>query len=189
MAKKKGSSKLRDLSKEMPNAEELYDIVSSIDATDARACVLVLAALVDGLLEKAIRINFVDLDDAKFNGIFRDTTAPLQSFSAKIILAHALGIVDDQFKSQLDKFRAIRNVFAHAVKLVDFDDPVVAAECNKLNPQLLMRDEYEPESDTPRERFTAVGLFIGLHLREYFRFRQCELTAAKKLTPFRGKHG
>ena len=186
---KKGSSKLRDLSKEMPNAEELYEIVSSIDATDARACALVLAAMVDGLLEKAIRINFVDLDDAKFNGIFRDVTAPLQSLSAKIILAHALGIIDDQFKSQLDKFRAIRNAFAHAVKLVDFDDPIVAAECKKLNPQLLMRDEYQPESDTPRERFTAVGLFIGLHLREYFRCRADELSTANRVTPFRAKHG
>jgi len=124
--KKKGSSKLRDLSKEMPNAEELYDIVSSIDATDARACALVLAAVVDGLLEKAIRINFVNLDDAKLNGIFRDVTAPLQSLSAKIILAHALGIIDDHFKSQLDIFRAIRNAFAHAVKLGRVDKSIDA---------------------------------------------------------------
>jgi hypothetical protein len=187
--KNQGSSKLRDLSKEMPNAEELHGIVSNIDTADARACVLVLAAFVDGLLARVIHINFVDMDKAKFNGIFRDVTAPLQSFSAKIILAHALGIIDDQFKSQLDKFRAIRNAFAHAVKLVDFDDPIVAAECNKLNPQLLMRDEYQPETDSPRERFTAVGTFIGLHLTEYFRFRVAELNSAKRPTPFRGKHG
>jgi hypothetical protein len=43
--------------------------------------------------------------------------------------AHAMGIIGNELKSQLDRFRSIRNAFAHAMLSVSFDDELIAAEC------------------------------------------------------------
>jgi hypothetical protein len=146
---------------------------------------------VDGLLERAINLNFVALGKEKYAHVFRDPMAPLSSFSAKILIAYALGIIDNEYKSQLDRFRSIRNVFAHAVKPVDFETDIIAAECNKLDPQRLMKAKYEPETDSPRERFTTVGTFIGLHLTEYCKLRIDQIGDGTRPlpSPFRGKFG
>jgi hypothetical protein len=43
--------------------------------------------------------------------------------------AHAMGIIGNELNSQLDRFRSIRNAFAHAMLSVSFDDELIAAEC------------------------------------------------------------
>jgi hypothetical protein len=73
------------------------------------------------------------------------------------IEAHAMGIIGNELKSQLDRFRSIRNAFAHAMLSVSFDDELIAAECRKLDPQLLTKLQYRGATDTPQERFIAVG--------------------------------
>jgi hypothetical protein len=182
---------LHDLSRLLPTANELEDIITKIDEAEPRAAALVLSSLVDGLLEIAIDLNFIALGKDKHVAIFRDRAAPLSSFSAKIIIAHAMGIIDSEFASQLDKLRTIRNAFAHAVKQIDFDNEAVAAGCQKLSPQRLMKATYQPETDSPRERFTVVGTFAARHLIEYclFRTRKIKDGSWPLPSPFRGKFG
>jgi hypothetical protein len=192
MGKKQISKKptLRSFSKQMASADELEELVSWIDKADARASALVLAAWLDGLLERAIRMNFVDMGEEKFNALFRDDSAPLQSFSSKIKMAHALGIFDDNLKRQVDILRKIRNFFAHAIKTVDFEAPIVAQECLKLDLQKVTHGNYEPENDTSKEKFISMALFIGLHLYEYFTFRKNEISSGRASSPkpFLGKY-
>lgn len=92
------------------------------------------------MLERAIDLNFLLLSRKKDNALFRDKGAPLSSFSAKIAVAHALGIFDDEYRDQLDRFRAIRNTFAHAIRPFDFNEPTIATECLKLDPRRLMNE-------------------------------------------------
>jgi len=48
--------------------------------------------------------------------------APLATFSSKIKLAFALGLITRKTRRQLDVIRQLRNDFAHARGALDFDD-------------------------------------------------------------------
>jgi hypothetical protein len=131
---------LHELSRQLPSGDEYATFIDSLHEIDARAAALVLASFIDSMLERAIDLNFLLLSRKKDNALFRDKGAPLSSFSAKIAVAHALGIFDDEYRDQLDRFRAIRNTFAHAIRPFDFNEPTIATECLKLDPRRLMNE-------------------------------------------------
>jgi hypothetical protein len=133
---------------------------------DPRAAAIILSSLVETILELAISSKMVRLNERNFESMFRGGTAPLSSLSAKIAMAFALGLVGAELRSQLDRFRSIRNVFAHAMVRVTFDHPEIVEECLKLDPQKIIEGRYEPATDSPRERFTMVGwITVTLLLR------------------------
>jgi hypothetical protein len=149
--------------------------MDDIDHMDGRAAALILSALIDNTLEYVIRARFVPLNKSNFDALFRNPTAPLSSLSAKIALAHAMGIVGDELRIQLNRLRSIRNAFAHAMVSVSFDDPEIVAECKKLDPQSITRGKFQPEDNTPRERFTAVGTAALTILLRYMRHAHNEV--------------
>jgi hypothetical protein len=133
--------------------------MASLNEMDGRAAALILSSILDTVLETAIKFHFVQLSKRRFNSVFRNPTAPLSTFSSKIAIGYALGIYGDELRSQMDRIRSIRNAFAHAMLSISFDDPVIAAACNKLDPRRLMTEgeTYQAEKNTPRERFTVTA--------------------------------
>jgi hypothetical protein len=59
--------------------------------------------------------------------------APLSGMNQKIIAGYALGHYDDVLRENLNIVRNIRNVFAHAKKIVIFDHPLIVAELAKVS--------------------------------------------------------
>jgi hypothetical protein len=116
---------LYDLSKQLPTADEFAALMKDIDSMDGRAAALILAAMIDNFLELAIITKFTNRDRRRLNAIFRSSTAPLTSLSAKISVAHALGLCGNELRIQLDRIRSIRNAFAHAMLSISFDDPLM----------------------------------------------------------------
>jgi hypothetical protein len=57
---------------------------------------------------------------------------PFNTFDQKIITAFAFRIFDDATKDNLKIIKNIRNVFAHAKKLIDFDHELISAEFRKV---------------------------------------------------------
>ena len=57
---------------------------------------------------------------------------PLSSFNAKIDIARALEIVDDETYNTLRILKSIRNEFAHPKSMPNFDDAAIVKECRKL---------------------------------------------------------
>ena len=182
MAKSKPKKRsLNDLSRQMPSAAEFQDSMDQLDVMDDRAAALILAAILDNLLEMAIEVNLVALSDQRRAALFRSSEAPLSTFSAKIAIAHALGVYGEDFRRQIDKMRTIRNAFAHAMLPISFDEPVVLEECRKLEPQRLTELEYRSENDTPKERFLATGQMLAGHLMKYtHRVAQLNLTMGRR---------
>lgn len=78
-----------------------------------RALVLMGATRLDLEVEEAIKAKLAWNPEVQDN-LF-DTDRPLGTFSAKISLAHRLGIIDDAFHSAVQMVRRIRNDFAHSV--------------------------------------------------------------------------
>jgi hypothetical protein len=67
------------------------------------AVVVTAAAILDQTLERAIKTQLPGLTKALSKKIFEDF-GPLHSFSAKIDMAHALGITNDLFILSLERY-------------------------------------------------------------------------------------
>jgi hypothetical protein len=156
---------LKDLSRRIPTPAEMAEIISSLQSMEDRASALVLASIIDLMLERAILRKFTYLSKEKRDAIFRNPNAPLSSMSAKISIVSALGCLGNEPRAQLERIRSIRNAFAHTVMGVTFDTPVISKECDKLNPQALLSGaDFEPEIGTQKERFIIVGVMIMIIL-------------------------
>jgi hypothetical protein len=102
-----------------------------LEGTD-RSSALVGCALVDSSLVSALTTHFVSMDETQFEELFYSRNAPLQSFSARIQVGRAIGIYGPRVGSMLDSLRKVRNVFAHSIKPLKFDHPLIEKECAKL---------------------------------------------------------
>jgi DNA-binding MltR family transcriptional regulator len=88
---------------------------------------LTLVAWLDDTLEHVLKRRFLNKPEAieKLFGIDR----PLSSLSAKINLAHVLGILNDDLYSDFDIARNIRNDFAHLRDDLSFQTQSIRDRC------------------------------------------------------------
>src|SRR5215211_4864291 len=155
---------LHDLSRQIPTPDELKAFFDSVKDMDGRAAALILASLVDNNLEACIGLRFVRLGKRRFDNMFRNPRAPLGSFSSRIAVAYALGIIDGEARCQLDRIRDIRNAFAHAMLVISFDDPLIAKACRKLDHNRLIPGIFTLRDDTARGRYTLASTFAIIRL-------------------------
>src|SRR5271165_1082562 len=132
-------SKLRDLARKIPGNLDIYNILLDFSDPSAkperqdRYIALVSGTLLDHALKTAISKHLISEDKDLLYSIVDDyDRSPLGTFSAKIKIAHALGIVDDTTRNNLDVLRSIRNNFAHSVIEFEFASSECANEINKL---------------------------------------------------------
>jgi hypothetical protein len=104
-----------------------------------RGSVLVAASeLEDALtaLLKARLLPSLDRDDELFDGAY----SPFNTFSAKIDLACRVGCINPPVRKSCHILRKIRNDFAHATKIKNFDNPATQdriRELFKINDELV----------------------------------------------------
>jgi hypothetical protein len=82
--------------------------------------VLRLVAVLEYDLERCLKRRFRKLNGKMQKRLF-GTYGPASTFAAKIDLAYALDITTDETHAELNKFRQIRNVFAHNKGRVSLD--------------------------------------------------------------------
>ena len=92
-----------------------------------RACVVLSAAYLDESLRVLLTNYFVDDNKAvkNFIGGPESLTAPLGSFASRITAAYCLGLIDKIQYNDLHTIRKIRNLFAHGLQGLSFEDPKV----------------------------------------------------------------
>jgi hypothetical protein len=123
-----------------------------------REAAILATSMIDRALEFALIEKFVELTEAQKEAIF-EGMGPLSSFSAKIKLAHALGVAGDQAKSDLERIRKIRNAFAHSFAPITFDTPEVSVLCARIVFPTMTK-EIIPKIDEHWEIETAKGKFL-----------------------------
>lgn len=137
----------------MPNAED-------------RAVGVIEATKVEDSLVSAIRRKFVELipseDDELFSG-----TAPISTFSAKIKICYAMGIIGKNTRRDLEIIRHIRNAFAHSAKPLWFSTPEISKACDMLTthlrtPNVQKYRAFEQPIDSPRRQFIAASGLIQI---------------------------
>jgi hypothetical protein len=98
--------------------------------------------------------------------MFDDTSnGPLTTSAAKIRIAYALGIVDENAKREMDLIRHIRNNFAHPREHTDFSTPEIVNACNNLYlPNQWHLAGLGGRPPDPKSRFHTSVEFLFLYL-------------------------
>jgi hypothetical protein len=96
-----------------------------------RGCALAGAAFLESALGALLRTYL--LDDPKVADELFAGTGPLATFSARIDLAYALGLVGAHGRRDMHLIRKVRNEFAHEPGTPSFDDAPIAARCRELH--------------------------------------------------------
>lgn len=164
---KRAAATLRDLLK---NIELVY---KELDGEHARGCVLSAVQYLDEHLRLVLLKYFVD--DRKCNERLLEFERPLGSFSARIDIAYACGLLRKDMYDDLHTIREIRNLFAHSWLPIDFSN--TAVKDRTMNLIQIVRTKVSPAtvfvprlSDAakkqvlidPRKRFIfTVGFLIG----------------------------
>jgi len=123
-----------------------------------RGCVIFCAAMVEAELERLLRLHFRTEDDVvkKVVDPLFCAYAPLSTFSAKIAVCYALGLIPTQTHKALELLRRLRNDFAHAKINVSFQS---SGYQSRLTEYLRLVEEGEGERMLTRCRDLLEGLF------------------------------
>jgi hypothetical protein len=115
-----------------PNDEEVGALFFEMGDDGPRGCVLIASSFIEDVLKGAIEHRFGHLTNSEKKDLF-EGTAPLATFSAKIKIAYAMGIIGKLTRHDLEQIRALRNGFAHSTRRLTFDLPGVVSIVLSLN--------------------------------------------------------
>jgi DNA-binding MltR family transcriptional regulator len=107
------------------------DLEEFLLSTHASTC-LTAAAVVDNRIAEALRLKMVNLNADLRKKLFKPY-GPLASFSARIDIAYALGLLSKDIAKEAHTIRGIRNDFAHATKRMNCESPGIKEECEQLS--------------------------------------------------------
>lgn len=151
----------------IPIPEEFVPFAQELRAESDRGMALSGTAYLDDRLGKLIEVYLAAGNPEK---LIWDSNAPVGMFSARIVLAHALGLVSDKERNQLNMLRKVRNLFAHDFK-IKMDDPVVVGTMGNFRE--LVDVEWDPTymtlldvkfAETPRDQFFHAVLRLAHQL-------------------------
>jgi DNA-binding MltR family transcriptional regulator len=149
-----------ELLEELPYLKDMFAFLYNPHKESDRGLVVGCAALLDDILNTVIMSYLVD--NASSQALLEGGNAPLGSFSAKIDMAHALGLISDDSHAEAHNIRKIRNHFAHkyAVSLSD-DSP--RDRCNNLRFRLVPHDRADEARHGPRDHLISATACLLLN--------------------------
>jgi hypothetical protein len=162
---------LADLSREsIDSFDAMFEFSFEMSTATDRACALIGAAALDRSLVDLLSTQFPNITDTTRERMFFSQKAVLSTFSSKIEVAHALGLIEGQDHREMTSIRRIRNAFAHSAISLKFDHPLIAAECTKLT--MMPREELVDaargiEMVPARQRYIGSIQVLTLKLYEH----------------------
>lgn len=141
-----------------------------VEAAQAKERVqgIVLMCGLDHDLEQLLRT--VMIDDRSVDELMDDGQA-LQSFSSKLKLAYALGLISEMIRRDLYSLNKIRNAFAHEADVTSFDKAPVCDLCRNLS----AKEEKVWRALSPRDLHLAAVAANSFYLKS-----EAERRAVKK---------
>ncbi len=115
-----------------PHAEHWDDVFNKeFNKESDRAAVILAASIFDNSLTELLKNHLVSNASSK-DDLFDSANSPLSTFSAKITMAHRLGLHSSTFTRDLHLIRKIRNEFAHNIHGCTFEDSRVKSRTLEL---------------------------------------------------------
>jgi DNA-binding MltR family transcriptional regulator len=115
-----------------PTAAELIQSLHRAAEMADMAYVIVAGTALEDFVELALTSRMRELSKSRNDRLF-GAYGPLSTFSAKIDVAYALEIIDDDLLADFNAIRSIRNTFAHPQGVVHFGSPELKPELQKLS--------------------------------------------------------
>lgn len=139
-----------------------------LNSSSDRACALLLTAILDQAILSILSTQMRGATNEERKALFYGQNAILGSFSSKIKLSHAMGLLTKEQKDSLTIMREIRNAFAHASIPLTFTNDIIAVECVKLFDESKIIPEKLGMLSIPRGQFCARGLeLIGMFFIQF----------------------
>jgi hypothetical protein len=134
-------------------------ILTEMTSDNERTRAVVTGSFLDGVLDRAITRKLIALTPGEESALYKPG-GPLGGCHQKILIGHALGLFGKKAKAQLETINEVRNIFAHNMNEVSFDDPEVADLARKVVFALSDKELSRPLKD----RFvnSAHYLILGL---------------------------
>ena len=178
----KGRTKtsLYHLTRELADQGDFFGMLDEILKGSDRACALVSGTYVEQCVAIFLKKHMIELDEKQEADLFFEPRSPLSTFSAKIELAWALGLISDDERGDLNCIRRIRNAFAHRVLPLAFDNPLVKREINKLHTKIILSfEEYEKDISFDNDSVRAIFISSVLYLENRIVHDTLEYTMGK----------
>jgi hypothetical protein len=158
MSKGRRKPKLRDISRYRPTRDEIMAVFEMVYNGQPITAAILGAALVEHELEGLLRHRLARQSDADWEGLVGEN-GPLSTFNHKIIMGRALRLYDKNVEANLDIIRGIRNAFAHAKHLINFDHSSIVDALKSIKiPKTDKRGHREAKSF----RYGATGSWLCL---------------------------
>jgi DNA-binding MltR family transcriptional regulator len=146
MTNEEVSARVQRLQREMgARIHQFTAFTGALSDESDRACALMACAFLDESFRNWFESIFVEAKEVE--QLF-DSNGPLCTFSSRIKVAFALGLLCEQHVRDLNLMRRIRNEFAHNASPLTFDEPSIANKCREL------RSHIRSAKDRPRSIFT-----------------------------------
>ena len=112
------------------DVKSISEFLKDFQAETDRGAALVGAAMVESRLERILRMLFQKSRSAK--DLLEGANAPLGTFNSKTIICHALGLITDKERDEINSIRKIRNKFAHTLEKINFSTQPISDYCLNL---------------------------------------------------------
>jgi len=118
-----------------------------------RGAVLSGAALLEEMLGELISRFLRNVKSTK--DLLNGFNAPIGTFSARIKMAHSLGLITDEEYENIEKVRKIRNFLAHEWDNVSFDNQDLKSLCKSLR---IMREDGSSTRDDFNQCIKSISI-------------------------------
>ncbi|MDI4639166.1 MULTISPECIES: MltR family transcriptional regulator [Halomonadaceae] len=156
-----------------------------------RGCALILAANLDNRLRELLIAHFVSMPCKQQKALF-EGTGPLSTFSSRISVSYACGLLAEDEAHDLQLIRKIRNLFAHEEHGWSFVTPSISNRCDSLKMPLLVKREYPELADKlakSRSIFQITAASLTLLLAERAKSALSEKRTTHALTSILPRRG
>jgi hypothetical protein len=110
--------------------DDFSAVINGLRSSDDRSVGITGAATAEYALQLRIEAEWPPLSKTLRDKLFDG--GPLGTFSAKITISTAMGIIKQETRDTLEVIRSVRNEFAHDMLPLDFSAQRIAEHCEKL---------------------------------------------------------
>ena len=147
-------------------SDELLRFLDGFIVESDRAAVVVGCAMLDELLEQVLKRAFLPCSTTEDDLL--GSEKPLGSFSARIHLAHRLGLIDSAFSRQLHLIKKLRNDFAHKLSASTLDASPHRDRIREIVEPFAKRIDYDALSANTKSQYgvslskTSLGFRVAI---------------------------
>src|SRR3974377_107605 len=104
----------------------LRPALKEVDKQSDRGAAIIACAIVDELLTRALQKPLILTSEVKDKLFSNERNGPLATFSNKIDLGFATGLLNSKVRSDLRNIRRVRNRFAHRLDPLEFKEAEIS---------------------------------------------------------------